>query len=390
MIQTNISYLMNKIRELEKTEENKRRTALWKPNLNSAEAYWHGCPRGNTPFIPFTIEPEHAMWAQWLGFDLDRYYSDGKTYLLADLNVKIARFENFSDGTPIGKTTAIWMGAGFEASLFGVYQKYTKDKDPWIGREPILRYDKNIDKLGHADFYQSKLMENVQAMYQDMKALLDDDFTVVMPEWCRGPFGLACHLRGMDTICMDMVEDPQFVHELMRFTTDERKKWAKQRADFMKVPIQPGSLYNDEVNVPLMSPAFYEEFVLPYETELGEFYGGISYWHSCGNITPLEYLIQRIPKLEMIHISPWSDLVQSVKNLRDTGIALEVVLHPLEHVQSVSLEEIAVFLSFIRETTKDVSATVRADGMQVITGVEEDVKKIKEWARIANEVLGKP
>ena len=70
------------------------------------------------------------MWAKIFRFGLDDYYTQGLTYLVADLNMKIYRFENFLDGTPIGKDISLWMGAGFEASLFGMEQVYTKDKDP--------------------------------------------------------------------------------------------------------------------------------------------------------------------------------------------------------------------------------------------------------------------
>jgi uroporphyrinogen-III decarboxylase len=385
---TDVGFLMDRIRELEKSEENKKRSDLWKPITNTAEAYWHGNPRDSLPCIPFTIEPEHEMWAKILGFHLDEYYSDGKTYLLADLNMKFYRFENFSDGTPIGKGISMWMGAGFEAELFGVEQQYTSDRDPWVGRKPILKDKKDLARLTPPNFYSSPAMARVHRMYDDMKGLLDDDFSAIMPEWCRGPFGLACHLRGMDTIVVDMLQDPLFVHDLLRMTTDARKGWTSQRADFMKVPIQSGSLYNDEVTVPLLSPRLYEEFVLPYEVELSEFYGGITYWHSCGNTTDLQDLIKDIPHLEMIHISPWTSLAKSVVNLSGSDIALEVVLHPLTDIHLATPEEIRSQLTSIRELGQGMPRTVRADGIQVLSTIEDDVKKVKEWAAIAHSILG--
>lgn len=388
MLIDDINFLIEKIRNLEGSKENERRMNAWKPITNTAEAYWHGRPKDGLLYIPFTIEPEHEMWGKILGFHLDKYYNDGPSYLLADLNMKVYRFENFRDETPIGRAVSMWMGAGFEASLFGMNQKFTQDKDPWLGREPILKHTKNLDILPDPDFYNSQVMETVHRMYDDMKHMVPDDFSIVMPEWCRGPFGLACHLRGMDKITMDMVEDPLFVHDLMRLTTDARKKWTKQRADFMGVTIQPGSLYNDEVNIPLLSPCFYEEFVLPYEIELSKFYGGITYWHSCGNIVQLQKLIQNIPKLEMVHISPWSDLKKSVENFKNTDISLEVVLHPLEDVQNASPDQIKTHLTFIRSVTQGLPVTVRADGLQNITALEDDLTKIKEWEEIARDIIG--
>jgi len=388
MEKTKIAVLMDQTRSLEKSEENQRRIRLWKPSTNTSESYWHARPADSLSSIPFTIEPEHEMWGKILGFDLDRYYTDGKAYLHADLDMKVYRFENFLDGSPVGRSVSIWMGSGFEAALFGVEQAYAKDKDPWVGREPVLQDKKGLANLPVPDFFESPPMKLAHRMYRDIRALLDDDFQVIMPDWCRGPFGIACHLRGMDKIVMDMIEDPSFVHDLMRRTTDARKKWVRQRADFMGAPVQPAALYNDEVGVPLLSPRFYEKFVLPYEIELSEFFGGITYWHSCGNIVPFQKMIQAIPHVEMIHISPWSDLDQSVANLRGSDIALEVVLHALRDVQSAPAEQITSYLTRIREVTRGVPVTVRADALQLMSSVEEDVKKIKLWAEIAKSLLG--
>ena len=388
MLYDDVNFLMEKIRNLEGSYENERRNNAWKPITNTAEAYWHGRPKDGLSYIPFTVEPEHEMWGKILGFYLDEYYNVGSAFFLADLNMKVYRFEHFLDETPMGRIISLWMGAGFEASLFGMGQIYTKDKDPWLGREPILKNTKNLDILPTPDFFESPVMKNVHIMFQDIKKMIPSDFNVVMPEWCRGPFGLACHLRGMDQIIIDMIEDPVFVHDLMRLTTDARKKWTNQRAGFMGVPIQAGSLYNDEVNVPMISPRFYENYVLPYETELSDFYGGISYWHSCGNIVQLENLIKTIPNLEMVHISPWSDLQASVDNFSGSDISLEVVLHPLRDVQKTTAEEITAHLTSIREITAGLPVTVRADGLQSITTLENDLNSILQWTRGARKVLG--
>ncbi len=384
----NVEVLLKEIRALVRTDENRRRSELWKLQAGSAEAYWHGRPQEGLDCIPFTIELEHEMWARIFDFDLDKYFAQGLTYLTADLKMKTYRFENFLDGTPMGKTISLWMGAGFEASLFGLNQVYTKNRDPWIGREPLLRDKGDLDKLVMPDFYHASAMLGVHQMHKDMKRLLDDDFSVIMPEWCRGPFGLACHLRGMDDVIIDMQEDPGFVHALMHLTTEARKKWTKQRAEFMGVPIHVGSLYNDEVNIPLLSPHLYEKFILPCEIELSKFYGVISYWHSCGDTADFHSLIRCIPHLQMIHISPWTDLEQSVANFADSGIALEVVLHPLTDIQKATEEEMRSHLAHIRSVTQGISITVRADGLQVLSSVKKDLKKLKRWVDIAQSILG--
>ena len=85
-----------------------------------------------------------------------------------------------------------------------------------------------------------------------------------------------------------MIDDPKFVHEMMAFATECIKEWWTERARFFgEDGLQPLLLGNDEVGIPWVSPALYEEFILPYETDLSEYFGGIDYWHSCGNCTAL-------------------------------------------------------------------------------------------------------
>jgi len=90
----------------------------------------------------------------------------------------------------------------------------------------------------------------------------------------------------------------------------------------------------------------------------------------------------------MIHISPWTDLEQSAANLADSGIALEVVLHPLTDIQKATEGRIRSHLAHVRSVTQGVSITVRADGLQVISSAKEDLKKIKRWVDIAQSILG--
>jgi len=75
----------------------------------------------------------------------------------------------------------------------------------------------------------------------------------------------------------------------------------------------------------------YKELVLPYEKELCEFHGGISYWHSCGDITLLLELIREIPEIELLHVGPWTSLEAAARIFKNTP--LEKCLHPVRDVQ---------------------------------------------------------
>jgi uroporphyrinogen decarboxylase len=100
---------------------------------------------------------------------------------------------------------------------------------------------------------------------------------------------------GMDKLLIDYIERPEFVHELARIVTDmvieAVEIGMKKGADFF---VLDGDLaYNPG---PLMSPAHYQEYIMPYHAEIiakVHEMGGKVIKHSDGNLTPLiPYLIE--------------------------------------------------------------------------------------------------
>ena len=43
--------------------------------------------------------------------------------------------------------------------------------------------------------------------------------------WWRGPLDLAIQLRGYEALMVDISERPAFVHDLLRFITEQRCRW---------------------------------------------------------------------------------------------------------------------------------------------------------------------
>jgi len=325
-------------------------------------------------------------WAAILGFSVVEFYSSPRCYLENTLKMMIYRFEVFQDFTCIEKTIPIWLGSAFEESLFGSEPVLVEGASPWLDRKPLIKEPEDLNRLEFPDFYKSGLMPLAHRFYEEISELTEGKYTVVFPEWGRGPFGVAFHLRGFNNLLMDMVVNPDFVHRLMRFITDARKHWVSERAKFLGRPIDKGNLYNDEVNCPTLSPRQYEEFVLPYEIELCNFHGGIVYWHSCGDITKLAEAIHKIPHVEMLHIGPWTDM-KEVRKVFGESVAYEKCLMPTEDVQMATKEEMERKLDEIREALDGMAYTVRADGLQVVSSVEEDVAKVKEWVSVAQRRL---
>jgi hypothetical protein len=113
-------------------------------------------------------------------------------------------------------------------------------------------------------------------------------------EGCDGPLDAAYKLRGAAELCLDMVTDPGYYHDLMGFITDslirrmkairqwrwERHPDSPDKGQFRR----PGYCFADDAIV-LLSLAQYREFVLPYHRRLAEEFsdGDPTSVHLCGD-----------------------------------------------------------------------------------------------------------
>ena len=387
-IKDEIKVLMDQVRVISADQKNLERFQYWQPYPDTARDKWRGTPRARSTIkrAPIMIEPEMTMWGSIIGFKADEFYQDPALYLLNQLKINIFRHENFNEDTCVGKEITIWLGTTLESSLFGSKTIYTENEYPWIDREAVIKSDEDLDRLEPFDFYKTGLMPLAHRYYEVIGGLLDPDFKVTFPEWGRSPFGVATHVRGYEDLLVDMIKNPEFVHRLMRKITDFRKTWITERARFLVQKVEKGNLYNDEVNSPTLSIPLYEEFALPYEQELSDFHGGILYWHSCGDTTSLLPSISKIHGLEMFHVGPWTDTAAAVKTF-DGKVPLEICLHPVRDIQTAARPVMEKRLSGIARACNGSPYTVRADGLQVVLGVEHDLKKIDEWNDMARKLL---
>lgn len=101
-----------------------------------------------------------------------------------------------------------------------------------------------------------------------------------------GPWTIAAGLRGAQELIFDTVDDPAFVEELMRFTTEVTKILGSK-------VIETGlSLTMGEAasSCSLISPAIYQQFIKPRHKEIVDFFrlkkAGLS-MHICGYIDPI-------------------------------------------------------------------------------------------------------
>jgi hypothetical protein len=383
-----IHRLSDRVREISIAPANLARGRYWVETQDTAQDHWRGTPRsrGELPRAPITIEPEITMWAKILKFSILDYYQDPLCYLKNYLKMMIYRYENWNDETVISCQVPIWLGVTLESSLLGAKTVFAEGEYPWIDRNPVIRSEVDLERLEYPDFRKSGLMPQVHRYYEVMRDLLEDDFKVNFHEWGRSPIGVAFHVRGYENLLVDMIENPEFLHRLLIFITEARKRWTLDRARFLGRGVEKGNLYNDEVNTPSMSAGMYAAFALPYEKALSDFHGGILYWHSCGDTTALVERIAKIGSLEMFHVGPWTDGGVCMRVFQGK-VPLEFCLHPLKDVQHADEATMETRLRAIARTCGSSPYTVRADGIQLLHELKQDVESIQRFIDVADRVL---
>jgi len=374
------------VREYEVSAENTRRKAFYATGAPSS-GYWYGIS-ANDKIKPVVVELERETYARVLGYSMIDFYTDPLSQYLSTLRTMIYKFERFQDCTPISKTFSCFMGGGFEKSIFG-FAPIHSEHDSWVSREYLFPDDErpSIGDLEVPDFFCGGCMPQTHAFYERMREIASDDFTVAFPQWIRSPWAVAWELRGIERLLIDYIEEPEWTAALIAYVTHCQISWCRQWERYTGTAMHTCMIGNDEVTSPMVSPVMYRELIMPSEIRLSETFGGINYWHSCGNTTPFMRDINRLPNLDMVHVSPWSDL-EAAGEIYDRDKRLEICLFAYEDLLFPPSEHhLADKLKTIRRQSAGHRGTVSANGIQLVGGVEEGLAQVDRFLELANEII---
>lgn len=366
--------------------ENIRRNAFYKDDGPSS-GYWYGIPV-NDEVKPIVVELEREMYAKVLNFSMVEYYNNPFCHYLNTLRIMIYKFENFHDCTPISTEFSYFPGAGFEKSIYG-FNPIHSEHDSWISRELMFKENERppLKDLKLTDFYTSGCMPEYHEFYEQICEIAGNGFLVAFPQWIRSPWAVAWELRGIENLLIDVIEDPEWVAELVNYITDCRISWCRQWEKFSNKAMHTCMLGNDEVTSPMVSPGMYKNIIKPSEIRLSEAFGGINYWHSCGNTTPFMSEINTIPNLDMVHVSPWSDLALA-DSIYDKDKRLEIALFAYEDVLYPKDEShIERKLTAIKHQSANHRCIITANGIQIINDLNEGLERVKKWIELATKIL---
>ena len=169
-----------------------------------------------------------------------------------------------------------------EAEAFGCGVKYSDYVVPSI--ETHLLEDKaSLAKLQMPDPYKTA---RLPGFLEQCEALVKAAPPAATGAVAVGPWTIAMLLRNPEMMLLDTFEDPQFIHDVMRLSTDFCKLWGDA---IVKTKIGL-SFSEPTASISLVSPDNYREFIAPYHKELVDHFKakkvGVTA-HICGVTYPI-------------------------------------------------------------------------------------------------------
>lgn len=170
-----------------------------------------------------------------------------------------------------------------EAEAFGCRVKYSDYVVPSIDTHVLAEDKGRLARLTMPDPYATA---RLPGFLEQCEALVKAKLPVAVGAVAVGPWTIAMLLRNPELMLLDTFEDPDFIHALMRVTTDFCKLWGDA---IVKTGIGL-SFSEPTASVSLISPDNYRQFVAPYHRELVEYFRakkvGVTV-HICGTTYPI-------------------------------------------------------------------------------------------------------
>jgi len=152
-----------------------------------------------------------------------------------------------------------------EAEALGCRVKYSDYVVPSIDQH-VLQDDKG--RLARLEIPDPRRDGRLPAFLEQCEALSSAKLPSPLGAVLVGPWTIAMLLRNPELMCLDTIDDPAFVHDLMRFSTEYAKRWGDA-----VLTTRIGLSYTDPTaSCSLVGPDTYREFIKPYHKELVDYF----------------------------------------------------------------------------------------------------------------------
>lgn len=280
--------------------------------------------------------------------------------------------------------------------------------------EPALKSLDEVDKLRCRTFtYDREATEKSRA---GLEEVFGDVLPVVNKSWHFWTQGLtivAIDLIGLEEFMMAMYDDPAGLHRLMTFLRDDHMQaldWYEQAGvlsinnedeyigsggcgytDLLPQPDYiPGSPVrckdmwglSESQETVSVSPEQFAEFVFPYQVPMISRFG-LAYYGCCEPVDQRWHIINQLPNLHAVSVSPWSNVEVMAERLGNKYVFCR---KPNPAYVSTSWEE-----DVIRQDLRQTIEATKGMSVQLILKdvhtVAKEPWRFKRWVDIAREEI---
>ncbi len=187
----------------------------------------------------------------------------------------------------------------------------------------------------------------------------------------------------------------------MQFVVDSRIRWENQRCAFLGIDPKDrtyrwkyiayrhnfnSDMFEDEVDGKMFSKKIFDEFVVPYTKQLSDYYGGIGYYHSCGNLTNfLESLYHSVEIFGLQHVSSWTDYDKAAEVV-PKDVVLQYSLHTTKEVLGTPDSLLEDKFRFLMDHANGHRVDICADALY--EGSWDVLERAEHIARLFDRVRG--
>jgi uroporphyrinogen-III decarboxylase len=143
--------------------------------------------------------------------------------------------------------------------------------------------------------------------------ILAENATVPVAAFMTGPLTFSLQLMPYKEVFMRIVKNPDFVHQLIKRSTQVIKAYIKILKD-----VGAQILVICEHDAQMLSPNYVKEFSLDYMPEILKIYN-YNILHLCGKVTPhlnvIAKYLQKLKRINILNIGPYVNISETQKLL---------------------------------------------------------------------------
>jgi hypothetical protein len=260
---------------------------------------WDAFGRKENTRVPITFACDDQVWLKVSGYSFREFYTDPRVQIDAQLKGFSWIRDNIIGDSSTEYPDTWWVGVQhwmMENEFFGCEVVYQDDDYAWakpltMGKQDLLRHIADLDPEERVRKNLAYSLYCAMTELADGMQYMDRPVKVGVPLLSyHGIFTKAAEIRGLEDLCMDLYEDPDFAMELLRLVTE--KSIARYQAamkvmvgEEAKLPYEGGFGICDD-SLQMISVDQYNRFVLPFHEQLYSTMatGGRS-MHLCGPAT---------------------------------------------------------------------------------------------------------